>query len=84
MPIISSFYGIIIKMYFMQSEHTPPHIHAIYGEYIGVVDISNCKIISGDLPEKASSLVLEWVKLHKVDLLQIWNTQNFNKLPPLE
>ena len=33
MPIISKFYGIIIKMFFQQKEHNPPHIHAIYGEY---------------------------------------------------
>lgn len=30
MPIISAFYGLIIKMFFMQSEHNPPHIHVIY------------------------------------------------------
>ncbi|WP_302272727.1 DUF4160 domain-containing protein [Brachyspira aalborgi] len=30
MPIISRFYGIIIKMYFQQKEHNPPHFHAIY------------------------------------------------------
>lgn len=29
MPILSRFYGISIKMYFQQSEHNPPHIHAI-------------------------------------------------------
>ena len=42
MPIISRFYGLIVKMYFMQSEHNPPHIHAIYeNEYIG--DMGNSK-----------------------------------------
>lgn len=30
MPVISRFYGIIIRMYFLQKEHNPPHIHAIY------------------------------------------------------
>ena len=30
MPIIAKFYGIIIKMYFQQSEHNPPHFHCIY------------------------------------------------------
>lgn len=39
MPILSNFYGIIIKMYFRESEHNPPHIHAIYGEYIGIINI---------------------------------------------
>lgn len=30
MPTLARFYGIVIKMYFFQSEHNPPHIHAIY------------------------------------------------------
>ena len=29
MPVLSRFYGIIIRMYFQQAEHNPPHIHAI-------------------------------------------------------
>lgn len=36
MPVISRFEGIVIKMYLRQKEHNPPHIHAIYGEYIGM------------------------------------------------
>ncbi len=46
-------------MYFQQKEHNTPHFHAIYGEYVGVVDINELKIIEGDLPSKASSMVLE-------------------------
>jgi hypothetical protein len=29
MPIIARFYGIVIKMYFSQSDHGIPHFHAI-------------------------------------------------------
>lgn len=35
MPFITKFYGVTIKMYFRKSEHNPPHIHAIYGDYMG-------------------------------------------------
>ena len=70
MPVISRFYGIIIKMYFQQSEHNPPHFHAVYGEYMGAFDIK--------------ALVREWAIHHKEDLLKIWDTQEFKKLPPLE
>ena len=31
MPVIARFYGILIKMYFSQSEHGVSHFHAIYG-----------------------------------------------------
>jgi hypothetical protein len=30
-PRISSFYGIVIAMYYR--DHHPPHFHAIYAEY---------------------------------------------------
>lgn len=83
MPIISRFYGITIKMYFQQSEHNPPHIHAVYGEYIGAIDIKTGKLLEGDLPKKALLLVQEWITHNKDDLLNIWNTQHFKQLPPL-
>ena len=84
MPVISRFYGIIVKIYFLQREHNPPHIHAIYGEYMGAIDIQTLEVIEGDLPTKALSLVREWMEPNKAALLEIWNTQNFKQLPPLE
>lgn len=83
MPVISSFYGIIIKMYFQQSEHNPPHFHAIYGEFVGAFDIQTLEMTEGDLPARAQSLIREWASNHKEELLKIWNTQEFVKLPPL-
>ncbi len=52
MPILSRFYGIIIKMYFQQKEHNPPHIHAIYGEYVAVISINDFKVLEGELPKR--------------------------------
>ena len=38
MPELSRFYGIIIKMYFNDTQqHHKPHIHAFYGDYEAVV-----------------------------------------------
>lgn len=84
MPVIARFYGMIIKMYFQQSEHSPPHIHAVYGEYMGAVDIRTLDMLEGDLPSKALTLVQEWTKLHQTELLAMWDSQKFNLLPPLE
>ena len=84
MPVIARFYGIAIKIYFRQSEHNPPHIHALYGEYMGVINIQTLEVMEGDLPPKAVALVQEWMKPFKAELLEIWNTQNFKQLPPLE
>lgn len=84
MPVISRFYGVVIKMYFRQDEHNPPHIHAIYGEYIGVIDIQTGKMLEGDLPVRALKMVQEWTESHKDALMRIWETQQFAKLPPLK
>lgn len=83
MSVIARFYGIVIKMYFSQSEHNPPHIHAVYGEYVGAIDIQTLQMLEGDLPQKALVLVQEWMTLNQEQLMQIWKTQEFRNLPPL-
>ncbi len=57
MPVITRFYGVVIKMYFKQSEHNPPHIHVIYGDCIGVVEIQTGHMVEGDLPSRAHKMV---------------------------
>lgn len=84
MPILSRFYGIIIRMYFQQAEHNPPHIHAIYNEDVAAVCITTGEILEGSLPPKILTMVQKWVSMHRIELLQIWETQNFIKLPPLK
>ncbi len=84
MPVLSRFYGIIIRMYFQQSEHNPPHFHAIYGEHTAAICIEDGGVLDGALPKKALEMVLEWREIHKADLLKIWETQEFIELSPLE
>lgn len=84
MPVISRFYGIVIRMYFLQSEHNPPHIHAIYGDDVAAIDFATGKILEGHLPPKALSLVQEWIGLHREELTKIWETQDFKTIAPLE
>ena len=84
MPVISRFYGIVIKMYLRQKEHNPPHIHAIYGECVGMFDLSNGEMFEGDLPAKGQSLVKEFILAYKAELLRMWETQEFKTLPPIE
>lgn len=83
MPEICRFYGIIIKMFFKPKEHEPSHIHALYGEYIGVFDIKTMEMTDGDLPIKAQELVKEWLLKNQQSLLEMWATQTISKLPPL-
>ena len=83
MPVIARFYGIIIKMYFLAGEHNPPHFHAIYGEYVGVIDLNTLEMLEGDLPKKALSLVQEWAAIHQDALRNMWESQEFVALSPL-
>ena len=84
MPVLSRFFGIIIRMYFQQAEHNPPHIHALYGEDMAAVDIQTGEVLEGHLPPKALAMVREWAAIHKNDLLHMWETQEFKSLSPLE
>lgn len=84
MPVLARFYGIVIRMYFLQSEHNPPHIHAIYNENVAAIDLMTGTVIEGYLPQKALAMVREWLELNKDALKAIWDTQEFKQIPPLE
>lgn len=70
MPTISSFYGIMIRMFF--DEHAPPHFHAYYGEYKAIFDIRRLELMEGKLPRRAMELTLDWAELHQPELLEDW------------
>jgi len=84
MPVIARFYGILIKMYFSQSEHGVAHFHAIYGEFNAVFAIETLEMLEGDLPARAHRLVREWAEQYKSELSEMWSRQEFRQLPGLE
>jgi hypothetical protein len=85
MPTISSFYGIVIRMYF--ADHAPPHFHAMYAEFEAVIAIETLLLLRGDLPRRALALVLEWAQEHRAELVEDWKLCSENqppsKIPPL-
>ena len=84
MPVIARFYGIVIKMYFSQSEHGVPHFHAVYGEFNGVFAIETLEMIEGDLPVRSRKLVKEWASMYQSELSHMWQNNEFKQLPGLE
>lgn len=73
MPIVSQFYGIIISMYFNDTDrHHLPHIHVQYAEYRCSIDF-NGNILSGTIPNKQKNLIVAWIELRKEDLNTLWN-----------
>lgn len=70
MPRISSFYGIVISMYF--DDHVPPHFHAEHGEHSAKVEIATGEIYLGRLPKRDAHLVRRWTLLHRSELEENW------------
>jgi hypothetical protein len=85
MPELCRFLGIVIGMFYR--EHGVPHFHAVYGEYEISVEVDT-GTIHGRFPPRALKLVLEWMNLHKQELLENWELakqgQPLKRIAPLE
>jgi hypothetical protein len=86
MPEISRFFGIIIRMFF--DEHGPPHFHAAYAGSVAQIGIDPIRLLRGQLPRRALSLVYEWAALHQNELMENWRRlqadQPADSIAPLE
>jgi hypothetical protein len=72
MPIISTFYGIVIRMYFKDSEqHHTPHFHVKYGDFAAAFDLDG-KLIAGNFPLKQTKYVVAWADIHRDELIALW------------
>ena len=72
MPLISTFFGLIIKMYFDDQEHKHvPHFHVKYSGQEAVYSLDG-KCLAGKLPQKQTKLVLAWTEIHKEELKALW------------
>ena len=70
MPIVSIFFGIVIRMY--HDDHAPPHFHASYQGFEALIAIADGRVIAGSLPKKAMRIVGEWTARHRAELLANW------------
>jgi len=86
MPEISRFFGIVIAMFY--KEHQPPHFHAKYAGQWAAFSIEDLKMIEGQLPRRAISLVLEWAFQHRDELMANWEKaqkrEALEKIKPLD
>lgn len=69
MPLLSTFYGIIIKMFF--DDHNPPHVHAEYAEFVAQFDFE-ANLIKGEMPTKQRKLIEAWILLHQDEIKADW------------
>ena len=86
MPEISRFFGIVVRMYFL--DHAPPHFHAAYAGAEARIRIRPIGLLSGQLPPRALALVVEWATLHEGELFENWrrlhSDESPTSIPPLE
>jgi len=80
MPVLSKFYGIVIRMVFTRS--FAAHFHAIYGASELIVSLSPLRVVQGDAPARVCDLVLEWAAQHQRELHDAWNRCG-SDIPPL-
>ena len=69
------------------SDHAPAHFHAWYGEYKVIVSIKD-GCVKGEMPGRALKMILEWLDLHRDELLENWEKackgDALNKIEPLK
>ena len=73
MPVISMFYGIIIRMfYFDNKEHHLPHIDVEYSGQKAVISIPEGNLLTGNFHAGKLKLVQAWIEIHKDELMADW------------
>lgn len=88
MPILSMFYGIIIRMYYADNkQHHVAHIHAEYGDDKAVFSIADGKLLAGKFPKSQTRLVVAWIEIRREELNANWklavNGEEIFKIDPL-
>ena len=88
MPVLSAFYGIIVRMYMENGgRHNMPHIHAEYSGDEIVMSLDGT-VIEGAFPRGKLKLLEAWVELHREELEANWtllsNGEQFFRIDPLK
>ncbi len=86
MPIISAFFGIIIRMYF--DDHGVAHFHAEYQGEQASFDL-NGRLLAGEMSSRtARKLIRDWARLRRTELEANWKRakklEPLNQIAPLE
>jgi hypothetical protein len=86
MPIISTFFGIVIRMYYQ--EHEPGHFHAEYQGQQATFLFSGEPLAGEISAGTARRLIREWAALHRADLEANWvrikEGHTLERIRPLE
>ena len=88
MPVLSMFFGIIVRMYYEQGgKHNLPHIHAEYSGEEVVVSLDGT-VLEGSIPRNKMKLLDAWMEIHREELQANWtllsNGEQFFRIDALQ
>ena len=88
MPVLSLFYGLIVRMYKETSgKHHKPHIHVECADEEVAVALDG-EILEGSIPKPKMKLVEAWMEIHHDDLEANWKLlshgEEYFKIEPLK
>lgn len=88
MPVLSTFYGIIVRMFKENiGKHKMPHIHVEYSGDEVVVALDGT-ILEGEIPKSKMKLLDAWMEIHREELEVNWkllsNGEQFFRIDPLK
>lgn len=90
MPVLSMFFGIIVRMYREKDgKHNMPHIHAEYSGNEVVVALDGT-VLEGknDFPKNKLKMLEVWMEIHREELEADWrllsNGEQFFRIDPLK
>ena len=73
MPTISMFFGLIIRMFYMDTvQHHMPHLHIEYQGQEAVLSLPTGDLLEGELPAKKLRIVQAWITIHEEELMANW------------
>ena len=76
MPVLSTFFGIIVRMYNEKGgKHNIPHIHVEYSGEELVIGLDGT-ILEGNIPKNKRKLLDAWMEILREDLLANWTLLN--------
>jgi len=77
-PLISSFFGILVYMYKERNcPHGRPHVHAVFANERVSISADGV-ILAGGLPRKQQKYLEAWVALREDEIKAAWAALNDN------
>lgn len=73
MPVLSMFFGIIVRMYReIGGRHNLPHVHSEYSGQEVAVSLDGT-VLEGSIPRNKMRLLLAWIEIHREELEANWS-----------